>query len=240
MSPGMTGVPQNLVLRSLSAEDFWTIRPHLRRVPFVERSIVQEQRRAIDHIDFVETGLVSLRATAAGSVMETAVVGSQGVLGASAILGSRAAPHQSVVLIAGSALRIEVGDLLCAIAKRSTIRDQILAYIDALMIHGAQIALCCARHSIGQRLACWICVATDAANGRVLPITHDDLSINLGLRRAGITETLASFEAAGLIRKMRGVLEVLQRDELERISCCCYRVIASGYRVRMKGGSRSG
>ncbi|WP_246174118.1 hypothetical protein [Bradyrhizobium paxllaeri] len=42
----------------------------------------------------------------------------------------------------------------------------------------------------------------------MIPVTHDYLSFALGLRRAGVTETLIRFEEQRLIRKMRGVLQI--------------------------------
>jgi hypothetical protein len=44
-----------------------------------------------------------------------------------------------------------------------------------------------------------------------------------------VTETLIRFEEQGLIRKMRGVLQVGDRKRLEQKACCCYGIIASAY-----------
>jgi hypothetical protein len=81
--------------------------------------------------------------------------------------------HQSIVLVSGSALRIYADDLRRLMAKGPQIREHLLQYIEALMIHGSQTALCGVRHELEQRLACWLCVAYDALEGNVLPITHD-------------------------------------------------------------------
>ena len=181
----------------------------------------------------MESGLFSLRMAAGGSVIEIAMVGLQGVLGAFVVLGGCAAPHQSVALIDGSALRISVDDLLRVSKERPAIRDHLLSYMQKLMIHGSQLVLCASRHTIDQRLACWLCLACDALNSGILPITHDHLSVNLGLRRAGITEALARFEELGLIRKMRGVLDIRERSRLASHACCCYRVISTAYRAEL-------
>ncbi|WP_271627573.1 helix-turn-helix domain-containing protein [Bradyrhizobium sp. CCBAU 11445] len=63
----------------------------------------------------------------------------------------------------------------------------------------------------------------------MLPVTHDYLSSVLGLRRAGVTETLIRFEELGLIRKMRGVVRICERESLEQRACSCYRLIANAY-----------
>jgi CRP-like cAMP-binding protein len=97
------------------------------------------------------------------------------------------------------------------------------------MIHSSLTALCGVRHELEPRLASWLCLASDSLDGSVLPITHDHLFMILGLRRAGVTETLAKFEETGLIRKMRGVLEVCDSKRLEQKACGCYQIISKSY-----------
>ncbi|MBB4263628.1 helix-turn-helix domain-containing protein [Bradyrhizobium sp. CIR3A] len=63
----------------------------------------------------------------------------------------------------------------------------------------------------------------------MLPVTHDYLSSVLGLRRAGVTETLIRFEEQGLIRKMRGVLQIDNPKSLEEKACCCYKLVSAAY-----------
>jgi CRP-like cAMP-binding protein len=223
-------VPSNLILRSLSAEEFWALRPFLVHVPFKEHSIIQEQGRRIKHVDFVESGLLSLRALAAGSAIEIGMVGHKGLSGASVVLGARFAPLQSRAITAGRLLRIRVDDLQRSINAKPGIRDRILSYVAALMIHGSQLAFCTARHSTDERLATWICIAGDALTASTIPITHEHLSTNLGLRRAGITESLSRLQSRGIIRKTRGSVQIAQRGALELAACCCCRVILDAYR----------
>ncbi|WP_271627508.1 helix-turn-helix domain-containing protein [Bradyrhizobium sp. CCBAU 11445] len=70
----------------------------------------------------------------------------------------------------------------------------------------------------------------------MLPVTHDYLSSVLGLRRAGVTETLIRFEELGLIRKMRGVLQIGERESLEQRACSCYKLIANAYNASEGSG----
>ncbi|WP_246799704.1 hypothetical protein [Bradyrhizobium sp. CCBAU 51753] len=63
----------------------------------------------------------------------------------------------------------------------------------------------------------------------MLPVTYEYLSDAFGLRRAGGAETLVRFEEHGLIRKMRGALQIDDRKSLEQKTCCCYKLISSAY-----------
>jgi CRP-like cAMP-binding protein len=220
---------KNRILAGLSLSDFDYIRPFLEPVVLTDRSVLHEPNKPIDHVNFIETGIVSLRTLAIGSILETAMVGCYGAVGASVALGEGTSLHRSIVLVPGNALRIRTDDLQRSTHERPQIREHLLRYVQSLMTHSSQIALCGVRHELEQRLACWLCLACDALDGNVLPVTHDHLSTILGLRRAGVTETLSRFEEEGLVRKTRGVLQVRDRRLLRQKACGCYTVIANEY-----------
>ncbi|WP_235977351.1 helix-turn-helix domain-containing protein [Bradyrhizobium archetypum] len=92
--------------------------------------------------------------------------------------------------------------------ERHEIREHLAHYVQALTLRCAQTGLCGVRQDREKRLASWLCLASDAVDAYVLPVTHDYLSSVLGLRCPGVTETLNHFEEQGLIRKMRGVLQI--------------------------------
>ncbi|MHB0816559.1 Crp/Fnr family transcriptional regulator [Bradyrhizobium sp. 1.29L] len=113
--------------------------------------------------------------------------------------------------------------------ERPRVREHLSNYVQALDLHSAQSGFCGVRHDREQRLACWLSLACDAIDDHVLPVTHDYLSAVLGLRRAGVTETLIRFEEQGLIQKMRGVLQIHERQRLKHKACSCYGIIADAY-----------
>jgi CRP-like cAMP-binding protein len=222
-------IVRNGILGNLAVADFARVRPFLQPVQLKERAVLQEPERRIEHVHFIEAGIISLRTLATGSILETALVGRYGAVGASVALGGEVSMHQSIVLVSGRALRIRADDLYRLMREDPQIREPLLQYIQALMIHSSQTALCGVKHELQQRLACWLCIACDALEDDVLPMTHDHLSIILGLRRAGLTESLIRFEEQGLIRKTRGVLRVCDRKLLQQKACGCYGVIANAY-----------
>lgn len=222
-------VERNSILRHLPSPDYVYIRPFLERVSHKQRASLQEPRRPIEYISFIETGIASLRTLASGNLIETALVGCQGATGVSAVLGVRTSVHQCIMLVPGTAIRIRVEDLRHVMCERPQIRDHILKYVQALMTHCSQTALCGVHHETEERLASWLCLACDSLDSDTLPITHDNLSIILGLRRAGVTETLTRFESHGLVRKMRGVLQVRDRGKLRERACACCGVIEDAY-----------
>lgn len=220
---------KNSFLATLSLLDFASIRPLLKPISLVRGSVLNEPNRAIEHVTFVESGIVSLMALTGGNMLETAIVGRHGAVGASVALGARTSIHRSTVLVSGSALGIRVEDLQRSMENRPHIREHLLRYVHSLMIHSSQTALCGVHHALERRLACWICLACDALEHQTVAITHDHLSFILGLRRSGVTEALMRFEELGFVRKARGVLQVRERQSLQQRACGCYCVIAAAY-----------
>ncbi|MGF6313537.1 CRP-like cAMP-binding protein [Bradyrhizobium sp. i1.8.4] len=220
---------KNVILARLSIQQLAAIGERLEPVVLKERMVLQEPKRPVEHVYFIESGLVSLRVVAAGSMLETAVIGYRGVVGTSFLWGGHLSTHQSVVIFPGSAHRIRVEDLRRVMKAHPEVRDHLFEYVQALTFQCVQTGLCGVRHHREQRLASWLCLASEAVDTRVLPVTHDYLSSVLGLRRAGVTETLIRFEEQGLIRKMRGVLQIDDRKSLEEKACCCYKLVSGAY-----------
>jgi len=221
---------RNSILGSLSPSDFEHIRPVLQAVTLKERSVLQEPNRQVEFVHFFETGLVSLMTLAPGSTLETAMVGSHGFDPASIVLGATTSMHRSVVLISANALRIRADDLHRSIRGRPQIREYLLRYVQPLMVHCSQTSLCAIHHQHEQRIASWLCLASDAVEGEIFPLTHDHLSMILGCDRAAVTKVLKRFEQEGLIKKRRGVLRISARGMLEKKACCCYGIVAGAQR----------
>ena len=127
----------------------------------------------------------------------------------------------------GEALMLPASELMAVMETHSQFRVQLLNYVHFLLIQNSQFALCNARHQLLARVARWLLLTHDRLDGGIIPITHDQLSMMLGVRRAGITETLAALEAAGAVKRARGEVEIIDRGILETRACECYRIIAA-------------
>jgi CRP-like cAMP-binding protein len=104
------------------------------------------------------------------------------------------------------------------------LRDLLLRY--ALVHHGqvARTAACNGRHQTEQRLARWLLMGHDRADGDEFPMTHEFLAMMLGLRRAGVTVAAGLLQRAQFIRYERGRIEVTDRPGLESAACECYGI----------------
>lgn len=220
---------KNAILAKVSLQDQAAIGRLLESVVLKERMVLHQPNRYPDYVYFIETGLASLRIVEAGRIFETALIGYRGAVGASLLLGGHLSTHQAVVLFPGRALRIRVEDLRQLMSEQSEIREHLSRYVRALTSHCIQTGFCGVWHHRERRLASWLCLASDAADSHVLPVTHEYLSSVLGMPRAGITETLIKFAEEGLVRKTRGILQIDERKCLEQKTCDCFKLISGVY-----------
>ncbi|GGC56556.1 hypothetical protein GCM10011504_38660 [Siccirubricoccus deserti] len=125
----------------------------------------------------------------------------------------------------GTALRMDAQTFREALEHIPTLRTLLLRY--ALVHHGqvARTAACNGRHHTDQRLARWLLMAHDRASGDGFPMTHEFLSMMLGVRRAGITVAAGQLQKAGFIHYERGRIEITDRPGLESAACECYGVV---------------
>src|SRR5947208_3199015 len=106
---------------------------------------------------------------------------------------------------------------------------RLLRYAHARMVQTAQTAYANAGFGIEARLARWVLMTDDRLEGEDLPLTHEFLSMMLGVRRAGVTLAIQALEASKLIRAKRGSLTVLDRAGLEALARDAYGVAEAEY-----------
>ena len=217
---------------------FECVRPFLQPIALKRRTILQEHNRPIEHVYFIERGVASLFArTQRDGPVEVAIVGRLAFVGVAAVLGTMRSPNRCVMEVPGEALRITSMDLQRVMDDAPGVRQHLLKYVHALLVQNTQTALCNVRHELDERLCRWLLLAADRLDEKMIPLTHDQLAMILGVRRAGVTTTLSVLEETGAIIKMRGAVQIADRTILENKTCECYRIIAAEYRRMMDSGS---
>jgi CRP-like cAMP-binding protein len=82
------------------------------------------------------------------------------------------------------------------------------------LILTAHTALSNATATAEERLARWLLMAQDRLGGDEVPLTHEFLSLMLGIRREGVTVALNALKRKGFIRLMRGCIQIVDRRGL--------------------------
>ena len=197
------------------------------RVPISRRQVLLERNVRLRFAYFLESGAASLFAKAGAdrANVEIRTLGASDFLGIPLVLGASVSPHRCVVQVPGIALRVDAGDLVALINDLPELRSVLLGYVHTALIHSSQLVACNTRHSLRERLARWLLIASDRLQSSDIAMTHDVLSRVIAVRRAGVTTEMGGMEQAGLIRRHRGSVSIIDRTGLENASCSCYRVL---------------
>jgi CRP-like cAMP-binding protein len=217
---------ENRLLATLDPIEFELLAPHLYKEPLARGAILQEQEAPVEKVYFPASGVISLISVMeGGAVVETAMVGREGAVGAFGGLGPRNAFNRAVVQLPGVAAVIPVTHFQAAVGQSARIRNAVLRYKEALLGQVQQTAACNALHNLEERLARWLLQALDRTDNPNLPLTQEFISQMLAVRRTTVTLIAGKLQQAGLISYHRGHIEIVDRVRLEDAACECYRMI---------------
>jgi CRP-like cAMP-binding protein len=216
---------RNRILNSLSGEDADLLIPQLKPVEFKVRHVFFNANQPIRSVVFPEAGFASVVATSGpGHSLEVGIIGSEGLIGVPVILGEARSPHQSYAQVAGHGYRIGAERLWTVMKQSWQLADVLLRFACAFLVQVAHSALANGRFTIEARLARWLLMAHDRVERDDVALTHEFLSMMLGVRRAGVTTALHTLESNGVIRATRGHISICDRRGLEKIAGACYGV----------------
>jgi CRP-like cAMP-binding protein len=207
---------RNKILARLPPADFALLKPGLTLVDLPLRKLLEVRGRRIEHVYFPESGLASVVVTGAGHhSLEVGMIGREGMTGLSVILMAERSPNETFMQSAGEGWRIGAEELLAAMDKSPSLRTVFMRHGHSVMTQMAFTALSNGSYKIDERLARWLLMAQDRSDGPVVYLTHEFLSVMLGVRRPGVTAALGDLERLGLISAQRGSVTVLNRAGLE-------------------------
>lgn len=207
---------QNRLLRALPDEALAKLRPSLQRVQIAPGEKLQRIGQGVETALFLESGLLSCFTGESGREQtEVALIGREGMSGVTALLGSDRDHFNLVAQRAGEGYRIAIDRLEAACLDNAQILGVIHRYAYALMVQIAETGRANARQTVEARLARWLLMAHDRIDGSEIELTHEALSMILGVRRPGITVALHVLEGDHMIRARRGAIEIVDRAKLE-------------------------
>jgi CRP-like cAMP-binding protein len=215
----------NALLAALSRSDLARLRPHLTEIKLELGHDLEKPHKRIDDVYFMRDGIASVVAVQSdGTRSEIGLIGSEGMTGAAVVLGNTRSPNSTYIQAAGTGDRMSSDQLRKAMQDSKSLRSTLLSFVQSFMVQTAHTAVSNSHAKVPERLARWLLMAHDRLDGNTLPLTHEFLSLMLGVRRAGVTEALKSLRQKKLIKTSPGKIEVLNRKGIERIAGDFYGV----------------
>jgi len=196
--------------------------------------VLYEQGDKIDHVYFPLDAVVSsLAIMEDGTTIETAMVGREGMVGISTILGSGRSRQWSWVSISGTAIQLEARFLDRLFVQNEGALKALMRSYRSLITQLSQRCVCNTRHTILERLSCWLLMIHDRVGGENLSLTQEMIASRVGARRAGITVAAGILQSMKAIEYWRGQLHIANRELLESAVCECYTVMSSDFRFKL-------
>ncbi len=213
----------NLLLDALLSKDREQLLNHCEHMELNIGEVLYRAGEVIPHVYFPTGGFISLVAPIDSTNLEVGLVGNEGVLGITLLLGIDIAPFTALVQGAGTALRIKAPLFLQILEQSPELHRVLKRYLYVTMSQLAQTAACTRFHLLEGRLARWLLMTQDRAHSDHIHITHVFLAYMLGVRRVGVTKAANLLQQRKLISYQRGDIKILDRVGLENVSCGCYR-----------------
>ena len=226
----MSNTPTNLLLASLSATDFELLRPHLKPRELEQHDILFEAGGPVSIVFFPYDCVVSLVVTlATGEVIEAAMVGRDGVVGALAALDGKISMSRAILQIAGQGVSCDADLLKHAAMQSTTLHSLLIRHEQVVYAQAQQTAACNVTHNIEERLARWLLRARDLSQTDTLPFTQEFLAEMLGVRRTSVSVVAHTLQQAGLLKYSRGRIQITDVDGLQQTACECYATVSKHY-----------
>jgi CRP-like cAMP-binding protein len=218
----------NLMLSALPAEELSALSGSIKHVEIPGGTALQEEGVEIEYVYFPTRGMVSvLISTLAGDLIETALIGKEGVVNSFAGIGLHQGFNRAIMQVSGAAFRMETAAFTKALHTQRKFRGCIDRYHAFLLIQSQQTAACNLLHPIEARLCRWLSQVRDRVEKDSFDLTQEFVAQMLGVSRPTVNLALSQLKAGNLIKTHRRSIEITDPDGMEASACECYGLLKS-------------
>ena len=217
---------ENRLLDALPREVLERIGPQLERIELDQGTVLYETGTQVRYVHFPVDSIVSLLYIMEnGDSAQTVMVGSEGMVGFSSLMGCQTSPSSAVMQTSGTVLKLRASVLAHEFEANPAAMQLLLRYTQSLFIQLAQSAVCNRHHTLENQLCRWLLTTLDRLPGNEMFVTQELIANMIGARREGVTGAAGNLQRLGIINYSRGHITVVDRPALERHACECYAVV---------------
>ena len=225
-TPNISTPLKNNLLSALSSVEYDRLFPFLESVKLALDDVIYESGNKQLYVYFPVDAIIALSyVMTSGASAEISLVGKEGLVGVALFMGGESMVNRAVVKSAGYAYRIKGSDFMKEFNLHGNFLSLMLRYTQALITQMSQTAVCNRYHTIDQQLCRLLLLSLDRLPDNNIAMTQELIANLLGVRREGVTEAAGKLHKLGVINYHRGHITVLDRQQLETLSCECYRLV---------------
>jgi Crp-like helix-turn-helix domain len=213
----------NRLLDALSGDERADVIRSVEVIDLESAVVTHAPNASYDWVVFPTDAVLSVVAALAGGEMaEVGTVGNEGASGVEIAFGAPVL-RTTICQLAGRVGRMRTTAFLDAIDRNPGLDALVRSTEKARMFFVEQMIVCNTVHPLQQRCARWLLLVADRATREEYQLTHDFLSVMLGVRRATVSDAAQHLQDAGAIAYARGHVRIINRPVLESLACECYK-----------------
>lgn len=224
----------NRVLDALPPLDLAAVERDLEIITLAAHQFTHSVGGAIAYVDFPIDAVLSVVAMLVnGDSVEVGTVGCEGFVETDVALDSPVSSRTAFCQVRGRVGRMSIADFDRRMDTSRPFARLMRHNVRAALFSTQQFVACNVKHSVLQRCARWLAMTADRVGSDQFTLTHDFLSIMLGVRRAGVSEAADALHRLGAIEYRRGVVTVVDRSLLAGTACECYEACKTAFRAAL-------
>jgi CRP-like cAMP-binding protein len=186
--------------------------------------VLYEPGSPIEYVYFPIDCVMSVLATVeGGNAMQVGLIGYEGMLGVSVVLGVTDSFVRAVVHTSGTALRIKTARFRKEFLRSRPLQRALYCYANARLALLRQAVACQCFHRAEARLACCLLMTSDRVRSEEFHQLQNSLAAMLGMQRATVSVCAGRLQQRKIISYSRGKIRILNRNQLEAAACDCYQ-----------------
>jgi CRP-like cAMP-binding protein len=222
---------QNRLLALLPEHELQDVLPALEAIELPRGFVIVGAEASIEHVYFLCSGIGSVVTVAAETQRaEAGMFGREGFAPTSAGVGGTISVQEVLIQVEGHGFRMPLGAVTSALAANPTFSNLLARFIQAFSAQISYTALSNITCQVDERLARWLLMCHDRVDGDEISLTHDFISLMLGVRRPSVTTALHVLEGQKLIQAERGRITIRDRKGMMDFAARTYGKPEEEYR----------